>query len=142
MVFGRIVILVLWILFLIRAFLLLPFWTIAYWRGKIPGGANIWIRVCPLIPIIFLIFSMLLFVGGTMDGLEPLATPGAISISITISTILFFAAAILSFIMAVRYKKSNVKRSVYIPSIILSGFQLVVGIYLLHHGLIGIMTWT
>lgn len=139
--FGRIMILVLWILFIIRAFLLLPIWAIRYWMGKIRGGANVWIRIWPLIPIIFLILAMMLFAGGTMDGLEPLATPSAISISIMISTILFFITAILSLVMAVKYKRNNLKRSVYIPAAIFSGLQMLVALFLFYHGLIGIMTW-
>ncbi len=139
--FGRIFILGLWIIFVIRAFVLMPFWVFRYWKGKISGGANVLIRIWPLLPVVFLLSALVLFVGGGMDGPELLAKPSLFSVGIMLGTIGFFAAAVFSFVMAVRYKHKDIKRAVYVPATLLSGLHSLVAFYLLWHGVIGFMTW-
>jgi CubicO group peptidase (beta-lactamase class C family) len=140
-VFARILVLVLWILSIILAFLSLPICLFRYWRGKFSGGANVLIRIWPLLPVVFLISAYVLLAGGAMDGIEPLTKPSIFSVGFMIGTIAFFASAVFSFVMAVRYKNRDIKRSVYIPATILSVSNCLVAFFLLWHGVIGLMTW-
>ncbi|MFD3003592.1 serine hydrolase domain-containing protein [Pontibacter toksunensis] len=139
--FARILLFILWLLFVTLAFLLLPVWVFRYWRGKISGGANIFIRIWPLLPIVFLISAFVLLAGGTMNGTASLAKPTFISVSIMIATIAFLASAFNSVIMAFRYRNKGIKRSVFLPAACLSGLHLLVAFFLLWHGLIGLRTW-
>ena len=140
-VFTKVLVLILWILSIILAFLSLPIWLFRYWRGKISGGANVLIRIWPLLPVVFLISAFVLLAGGAMDGIEPLAKPSIFSVGVMIGTIAFFASAVFSFVMAVRYKNRDIKRSVYVPATILSVLHCLVAFFLLWHGVIGLMTW-
>lgn len=140
-IFARILVFILWILFIFLAFLFLPIWLFRYWRGKISGGANVLIRIWPLLPVVFLISAFVLLAGGAIDGIEPLAKPSIFSVGFMIATIGFFATAVFSFVMAVRYKNRDIKRSVYVPATILSVLHTLVAFYFLWHGVVGLMTW-
>lgn len=141
LVFTRIGVLLLWVVLILLSFLFLPIWLFRYWRGKIPGGANVLIRVWPLLPVLFILSALVLLAGGAMDGIAPLATHGFFSVGIMIATIAFFATAVFSLVMALRYKNKGIKRSVYFPATILSGLHTLVAFYLLWQGVIGLMTW-
>ncbi len=140
-VFAKILLLILWILSIILAFLSLPIWLFRYWRGKISGGANVLIRIWPLLPVVFLVSAFVLLAGGAIDGIEPLAKPSIFSVGFMIATIGFFVAAVFSLVMAVKYKNRDIKRSVYVPATILSVLHCLVAFFLLWHGGIGLMTW-
>lgn len=140
-VFGRIVVLMLWILFILQAFLIMPFWVYRYWKGRIPGGANILIRIWPLLPVVLIIVVFALLAAGSLDGKQSLAQPSPISVSVMLGTIAFFAAAIFSVVMVILYRNRGIKRSVWLPATFLAGLHALVAFYLLWHGVIGFMTW-
>lgn len=140
-VFARIVVLLLWVVFIMYGCVLVPFWLYQYWKGRISGGANVLIRIWSLLPVILLIAVAVLFAFGAMEGKVLLATPSILSVSIMLATIAFFAAAIFSLVMAVLYRDKGIKRSVYLPATILSALHTLVAFYLLGHGVIGLMTW-
>lgn len=140
-VFGRILVLMLWILFILRAFLLMPFWVYRYWKGRIPAGATMLIRVWPLVPVLLLLLVFVLLAAGSLDGKESLAQPGILSVSIMLVTIAFFAAAIFSVGMVVLYRNKGIKNAVFLPAAFLSVLHTLIAFYLLRHGGIGLMTW-
>lgn len=140
-VFARLVVFILWLLFILLAFLLLPFWVFRFWKGKISGGANVLIRIWPLLPAGFVLSALVFLAGGSMDGTESFAGPGIFSVGIMISTLAFFAAAVLSLGIVVRYKNKGIKKSDYVPAAFLSVLHTLVAFYLLWHGVIGLMTW-
>lgn len=139
--FGRYVILYLWIALTVISVLLTPLWLIRYWMGKIAGGANIKIRIWPLIPILFFFISFVFFAIGFDAGIEPLAKPGFISIGLMMGTIGFFASSWFALGMCLWYRRERLKPSVYFPATSLSVLHVLVATYLLWHGLIGLRTW-
>ncbi|MFD2516013.1 serine hydrolase domain-containing protein [Pontibacter locisalis] len=141
LVFGRITVLILWIIFIIRAGVLLPFWAYRYWKGKIPGGANVLIRIWPLLPVVFLAIAAVFLGFGAMEGKVLLAKPSFISIIVMLATIAFFASAVLTVVMAIIYRNKGIRRSVYLPATLLSVLHLLVAFYLLWYGVIGLRTW-
>jgi hypothetical protein len=141
LLFGRIVVLILWIILIIRAFVLLPFWLYRYRKGKIQVGANVLTRVWPLLPVVLLIIVSALLAAGSLNGKESLAQPSLISVSVMIGTIAFFAAAVFSLVMAISYKNRDIKISVYLPATFLSVLHAMVAFYFLWYGVIGLMTW-
>ncbi len=132
----KIIILSLWILFLLKAFLWLPFWGYQYWKGRIPTGAHVQVRLWPVLAGLFSLLTAFLIIIA-----EVLAGPGVISISLMLCKIPFFAAAVYSLIVVIRFRNHSLKRSVYIPAAILSVLHTLVVCYLLWHDLTGIRTW-
>lgn len=106
LVFGRIIVFILWGIFIFRAFLLMPFWVLSYRKGKIPGGANVLIRIWPLLPVVLLVAVAALLAAGSLDGKVSLAQSSFISISVMLGTIAFFIAAAFSLAMTISYKKT------------------------------------
>lgn len=131
----KIIILSLWILFLLTAFLRLPFWGYQYWRGRIPRGANVLVRLWPVLAGVALFVTAFL-----MLWVETLPGSSIISIFLLISTIPFFAASVYAVIVVSRFRNEDIKRSVYIPSAILSILHTVVAFNLLWQRLTGLMT--
>lgn len=140
-VFGRIAVLMLWIILIVHAFILLPFWIFRYQKGRIPGGAHVMVRIWPLVPVVFLLSAFVLFAFATMEGKELLAKPSILSVSIMLGTIAFFVAAIFSVVMVILYRNKGIKKSVWLPATFLSELHALVAFYLLWHGVIGLMTW-
>ncbi|WP_162055236.1 serine hydrolase domain-containing protein [Pontibacter pamirensis] len=139
--FGRIAVLMLWVILVIQASVLVPFWGYRYWKGRIPGGANVLIRVWSLLPVAFLMSALVLFAAGAMDGTGLLAKPNILSLSIMLATLGFFAAAVFSVVIVIRFRNKGIKRSIFLPATFLSGLHLLVAFYLLWHGVIGLRTW-
>ncbi len=140
-VFARILIGILWILSIIYAILLLPVWIFRFWKGKITGGANVYIRVWPLLPVVLLPIAFVLLFMGTKNVAEELAKPSVVSVSIMMVTLAFFIAAVFSFVMSILYRNKEIQRAVYFPAALLSTLHVVVAYYLLWHGVIGLRTW-
>ncbi|MER2999254.1 serine hydrolase domain-containing protein [Pontibacter populi] len=140
-VFGRIAMFILWVLFILQAFLFLPFWLYRYWKGKIPGGANVLVRIWPLLPVVCIMIAAVFLAFGAMEGKIYLAKPSFISISVMLATIAFFVTAIFAVVMAVSYRSKGIKKAVYIPAIFLSVLHLLVALYFLWYGVIGLRTW-
>ncbi|MBC5991467.1 serine hydrolase domain-containing protein [Pontibacter cellulosilyticus] len=140
-VFGRIAMFILWALFILQAFLSLPFWLYRFWKGKIPGGANVLVRIWPLIPVGFIMVAAVFLAFGAMEGKIYLADPSFISVSVMLATIAFFAAAVFAVVMAIRYRNKGIKKAVYIPATFLSVLHLLVALYFLWYGVIGLRTW-
>ncbi|WP_172798070.1 serine hydrolase domain-containing protein [Pontibacter akesuensis] len=141
LVLGRVVVFLLWIAFVLHAGLLLPFWAYRYWKGKIPRGAPLLVRIWSLLPVVFLGIAVVLLAAGAMEGKEYLAKPSFISIPVMLATIAFFASAVFAFVMVVWYRNKGIKRAAYFPAAFLSVLHLLMACYFLFYGLIGLRTW-
>lgn len=140
-VFGRIALFLLWVIFILQAFLFLPFWLYRYWKGRIQGSATIMVRIWSLLPVVFLGIATVLLAAGAMEGKKYLAQPSFISVPVMLATIAFFASAVLAVVMAISYRHKGIKRAVYYPAAFLSLLHLLVACYFLGYGLIGLRTW-
>lgn len=137
----KIFVMILWVIFALRALLMLPIWSIRKWRGKIPGGVNVKIRLWVLLPVILAFVSLVSLMGGLMNGPEGLEKPTFVSISIMAFTLLFFISAIFSLFKVLQFSKSGIKKSVYIPAAALAILHVLLAIFLASHDLIGLRTW-
>ncbi len=138
-VFGQLILGGLWLLGMISAILFGMIWSIRYWMGKISGGANVWVRLWPLISSLLFVTLSIIFIivasGGEMGKVNFL------SISITILTICFALTSAWSMYYIIKNRQVIMSRIIYWYSVILACLHLTVTCYLLWHGVIGIRLW-
>lgn len=137
--FGQLILAVLWLLFMLSSVIFGLIWPIRYWRGKIPGGPNIRIRLWPLLASLFVLCFFLLF-ALNIDSLE-LGNVNPASVTIMLSSIGFAFATAWSVVCLVKERKASIKKRIYWYSAILSVLHLIVTCYFLWNGVIGFRTW-
>lgn len=142
LVYGQLVIAVLWGLAIITSLLYALIWGVRRWRGKIAPGPTIRIRVWPLLAGLFVIAFVMLFMRGMGDPFALLGKPTMISVGIMLSTILFAAFAVYGFYVAVKERGTQMNRVNYWYSAGSSFLHLVVAAYFAWFGVIGLATWS
>ena len=140
--FGQLAILVLWFVFMLVSILYGIIWIIGYFMGKIETGANIKIRLWPLIASLFFIVSVILFQVGMGATLVHFGGPGLVSISLMIATIGFGLASVMSVVCVIKERKVDMNKIAYWYSTVLSVLHFLVAFYLFMYGAIGIRMWT
>ncbi|MCW8126663.1 serine hydrolase domain-containing protein [Microbulbifer halophilus] len=121
----------------------LPIWLPRYWLGKIRPGGAIAMRAWPLLTLSGLLAALL---GVKMAMASPV--PYALAGRLSLPTLLVFAGSIAFFVCALwslwvwfRYRSSRMNRFVKYHSTVLILLNLLVGLYLLSYGVIGIRLW-
>lgn len=138
--YGPVIIGALWLLLMVTSILFALIWPIRYWRGKIPGGANVKVRLWPLLASLFILlpFLLLTFWGSSI---QLLGTASFVSLGIMISTIGFAIASVWSVVCIIRERRAQIKKRIYWHSAILTCLHLIITIYLFWYGVIGIQIW-
>lgn len=142
LVFGGLGILTLWGLFLILSVIYGVIWPFRYWLRKIEKGASVKVRLWPLITSILYIVTVVLLLIGISDPFLYLGNPGFITISFIIFTIAFALTSFWAVFCVIKNRNTKMNKLVYWFSAVLSGLHLLVTIYLLWHGVIGMRLWT
>lgn len=140
-VYLQFLVLVLWGLLIVSSVVFAPVWIVRRLRGKITPGVAIRVRLWPLLASLSVVAFVLLFMSGTDDPFGRLGGPTLVSIGIMLSSILFAGFAFLGVVCAVATRHSPMNRAVWWYSATGSGLHLLVAVYLLMHGAIGLMTW-
>lgn len=138
--YGQLILVACWLLFMLVAVGIGLVWPVRYWRGRIPGGANIRIRLWPLLASLFFLITFWAFLEGG-SSINNFGTVGISSLSIMLSTIGFAVTSVWSVICIIKERKVSMNRLVFWHAAILSGLHLIVTSYLLWHGVIGMRTW-
>ena len=141
LVYGQLGIVALWGLSIALSIVFLLVWGVRRWRGKIAPGPAIRIRVWPLMAGLSIILFVWVFSLGVSDPFKTLSRPTAISVTIMFATLAFAVFAVLGARAAVIYRKADMNRGTYWFSATSSGLHLVVTLYLVYFGVIGLMTW-
>jgi len=116
-------------------------WSIGFFMGKIESGANIRIRLWPLIASLFFIVSVILFQVGMGATLVHFGGPGLVSISLMIATIGFGLASVWSVVCVIKERNVDMNKLAYWYSAVLSVLHLLIAFYLLWFNAIGIRVW-
>jgi hypothetical protein len=132
----------LWLLFALSTLLFAPVWSVRYWMGKIPGGANIRLRLWPLLASLFFVVLFVLITIGGEDPFLYLGKPGPISIGIMVFTNAFALMSFWSLYTAFKDRKAATNQYAYWHSSIASGLHVMVTLYLMWHGVIGMRIWS
>lgn len=118
-----------------------PFWMLI---GPLMGRhhpAERALRLWPLIAVLCLLLSILLFLGASSDAIARLGSPTRWSVGLCIMTLAFGLAALASLIALVRTRRREVRSAVSWFSLALIAPLVIAAIYLAYWGVIGIRTW-
>lgn len=140
-IYGQLGIGAAWLLSIALSLLFLLVWGIRRLRGKIAAGPATKIRVWPLLAGLSIIFFVWMFSLGMPDPFEILAKPTLISVAIMLSSIAFAVFAVLGVRAAYSYRGEAINRVAYWFSTVSSGLHLIIALYFLWFGVIGMMTW-
>ncbi|SHF80252.1 CubicO group peptidase, beta-lactamase class C family [Microbulbifer donghaiensis] len=141
--YGLLFVALLWVISAVLALLFMLVWLPRYFLGRIERRSGVGLRVWPLLTVIALlvaVFGAKLAAGG----LIPYAMAGRISaasLMVFLGTLMFFVLALWSLWVWYRYRNSAMNRLVKYHSTLLIALNLLVGLYLLGHGVIGIRLW-
>ena len=141
-VFTQLGVAVLWGLFIATSILFFPVWGVRRLRGKIPPGAAIRIRMWPFLASLSVAVFIGMFVIGFGDPFKLLGTANMVSITIQVSTLTFALFTLMGLSCAWGARRLPINRLAFWHSATGSVLHLVVGIFLLFHGVIGVMTWS
>lgn len=141
LVYSQLGIAALWILFMVTSGLFFPVWLIRKLRGKISAGASIRIRTWPLLASVSIAAFVGLFMVGGNDPFKQLGAPTLVSVGIMLITLAFALFAVLGVYTAIKERQTVMNKGTYWHSSIASLLNLVVAVYLLSFGAIGLMTW-
>jgi hypothetical protein len=139
--FGQLALGVLWLLFMLSAVIFGIIWSVRYWKGKINGGANVRIRLWPLLASLFFLVTFIFIVVGFANPFKLLGTVSTVSLGIMLSTIGFAITSVWSVVCVIKKRHETLNKLVYWHSAILSVLHLIVTCYFLWYGVIGLRTW-
>ncbi len=141
LIYGQLGIAAAWALSIALSIVFLLVWGVRRLRGKIAAGPATRIRVWPLMAGLSIIFFVWMFSLGIANPFISLAGPTAISVAIMLATIAFAAFAVAGVHAAVSYREESINRVAYWFSTVSSGLHMIVALYFLWFGVIGMMTW-
>jgi len=141
-IFGQLIVGTLWLLYIAGSLLLGSIWFIRYWRGRKFTRQSIRLGSWPFIASVFFLAVLLLEIGVGDEGIALLGNVTVVSVSITVFTICFALAALLSIITAIRDRKAKLNQNIYWHLTILSCLHFIAACYFGWHGIIGIQTWS
>lgn len=131
----------LWAFVMLSSIFFVLVWGIRKLRGKIPGGATIKIRLWPLLASLSIMLLVFLFIQGSGNPFDAFGVPSVYSVGIMLSTLSFALFAILGSYTSVKERATKINRGTYWFSTISSFVHLIVAVYLLSFGVIGLMLW-
>lgn len=137
-VFGRLLLAIIWILLFATSLIWAIIWAIQYWRKKIGGGANIWIRLSPLATTLILFLTAIIASGW---GINNIGIISFVTLSIMVGTLLFALGSLLSMILVLKFRNKGINKFVYWVNFSLCIMNVIVTIYLLQFGVIGMRLW-
>ena len=141
-VYSQLAIAALWVLSIAISMLYFLVWGVRRLRGKVPAGGSIRIRVWPLLAGLSVVLFVAVFISGFGDPFGLLGKPTLVSVTIMIASLAFAVFALLGLLSAWRERATPMNRLNYWYSTTSSFLHVVVALYLLSFGVIGIMTWS
>ena len=139
LVFGRLGMGALWAVLIIPGLLMWVLVFFRHWAGK-GSGESLKIRKWPSLTSLMIILCTILVIQGIEDPFS-FGKVGLVSIAIMVSSILFGVGAVWSLVKVILHRNLDIGKWTYWHMTILSGLHVVVALYLLRFGIIGVMTW-
>ena len=141
-VYTQLGIAILWALSIQTAVLYFLVWGVRRMRGKIQPGPAMRIRLWPFLASLSIVAVIVSFSIGMEDPFGKLGAPTPTSVTIAAATLAFFVFAVLGASTSWKVRDAQMNRVNYWYSTITSWVHLVVALYLLNYGIIGLMTWS
>ena len=128
-----------WLLLLVVSTIWSIIWAIRFWLKKINGGANIWVRLLPLctnLAIIIVIFTPY------FADINNMGKVSIMSLTIMIGTIIFGILSFCSLFYIIKMRRIKINKFTYWFNLILSVLHVIITVYLIQFGIIGIQSWS
>jgi len=139
--YTQLIIAGLWVFVMLSSVLFGLVWGIRKFRGQIPAGATIKIRLWPLLASLSIMLLVFLFIQGGSDPFAAFGVPSIFSVGIMLSTFSFALFSVLGVYTSVKERSTKMNRATYWYSTVSSFVHLIVTVYLLSFGVIGLMLW-
>ncbi len=142
-VIGKLAVLALWIVFMMIAIISGCVWAVRYWLSKVFKAPNKWIRLWPLATSVVFISIMVIFIvlASSVNIANMLGTINGLSVLLMLLIICFVIGSVYSLIYIIWNRNGIINKATYWMSAILSGLHVLVTIYLLLNGVIGMKFW-
>jgi len=141
LVYTSFAVVALWGLFSGSSLLFFLVWIVRRLRGKIRPGATIQVRLWPLLASASVAgFTGLVFIGFS-DPFKLMGQPSVVSIGIMLLSVAFALFTLLGAHTCIRERKTNMNQFVYWHSTVASCLHVIVAVYLLSFGMIGVRVW-
>jgi CubicO group peptidase (beta-lactamase class C family) len=140
-VFTQFTVVGLWASMALGAILFFPVWGVRRLLGRVPPGAAVRVRTWPLLAALCVLAFLGLFAIGFTDPFRLLGGPTPVSVGILLATIGYALFTLLGVHCAWAARRRPINRVAYWHAAAASGLNLVVLVYLLANGVIGMMTW-
>lgn len=143
--YGRLVLVILSVPILLSTLLFFPVWLLRKVSGRLRGVPHLSLRVPPLIGTVLLLMPFVLaIIGGRAAGSGRLASLNLVTVGWFIGSILFAVVSIFAALNLVRLYPQwhRINRFAFIHSVLATGAMLIVTIFLIDCGLLGLRTWS
>ncbi|MEN8144538.1 MAG: serine hydrolase domain-containing protein [Gemmatimonadota bacterium] len=141
-VYPLLVISLLWVVVIFSSVAYFLVWSIRRLLGRIPAGATIRVRLWPLLATMSIVLTIVLMRLASSDFHGYLGRPTGLSVGVMLTTIAFAVFSLLAVITVYRERRTPMNRANYWYSAGSSVVHLVMAIYLMKFGAIGIMFWS
>ena len=132
----------LWAVLIASSLLFFLVWIVRKLRGKIQSGATIRVRLWPLLASVSVTGFVGLALLGFKDPFGLMGQPTLVSVGMMVLSISFAICAALGMYTSISERQAEMNRVAYWHSSLSSFVHLIVAIYLLWFGIIGVMVWT
>ena len=140
-VYSLLVIAILWVVVIFSSVASFLVWFVRKLFGKIPAGATIRVRLWPLLASMSILLTILLLNLASSDYYKYLGKPTSLSIGIMLTTIAFAVFSLVAVITVYKERRTPMNRANYWYHACSSVIHLVMTLYMLNFGVIGIMFW-
>lgn len=131
----------LWAFVMLSSVLFVLVWGIRKFRGQIPAGATVKIRLWPLLASLSIMLLVFLFIQGSSNPFDAFGAPSVFSVGIMLSTFSFALFSVLGVYTSIKERTTKMNRGTYWYSTVSSFVHLIVAVYLLSFGIIGLTLW-
>lgn len=139
-VFSRMACVVFVLVMMLSALLFAPVWIIRKWLGKLTAN-NLTVRMLPLAATFMFVMSIVMLMIGVSS--DSIAEVSLSSVGYFLGTLLFAILSVTAFIHVLQKRaiKEEVGKAIWVHSLLVSFACLILNLYWLNYGLIGIRFW-
>jgi CubicO group peptidase (beta-lactamase class C family) len=141
-IYPLLVIAILWAVVIFSSVIASLVWFVRKFLGKIPAGATDRVGLWPPLASMSIILTITLMRLASSDFYGYLGKPTGISIGVMLATIAFAVFSLLGVITVYKERRTAMNRATYWYSACASVIHLIMTLYLLNFGVIGIRFWT
>jgi hypothetical protein len=130
-----------WVVAIIASFVFAVVWIIRLLTGALKKGPTIRVRLWPLLAGVAVLLAIVISATGAGDLFASYGKPSFASVGFMVGTIAFAVLSFWSVLTVVCERKTPMNRWNYWYAVILSSLHLLMTLYLLFAGVIGLRTW-